>query len=120
MGPPCALVELVEVEAALEAVEAGGVPVPVVMGARISKKIRIGTNFLNTYAVAAREVEFRMRELRRVEAVDCSHWVEVQAGVDLQEGLLGLLVVAHVLEAVKFRIQKLFPKKIFQKNSYRQ
>ena len=29
MGPPCALVELVEVEAAVEAVEAGGVPVPV-------------------------------------------------------------------------------------------
>ena len=47
-----------------------------------------------------------MRVLLRVEVFDCSHW-GVQAGVDLRVdlgvGLLALLVVAHVPEAIKIQ-----------------
>ena len=58
-----------------------------------------------TYVGVVRAVEeFRMRVLLRVEVFDCSHW-GVQAGVDLRVdlgvGLLALLVVAHVPEAIK-------------------
>ena len=60
-----------------------------------------------TYVGVVRAAEeFRMRVLLRVEVFDCSHW-GVQAGVDLRVGLgvglLALLVVAHVPEAIKIK-----------------